>query len=136
MPLCSVEQEGDFLPSPSQDLAPHTSSPTNITEDVLVSANPPAPFHHSREFEEGEDLKSASEVNMSVTPEIEHRNFDESDDTILQETIVEVIEPTTLKFDDDILSIEYEYFSCGFNVTVGLDVDLRAEYESFSFDPI
>jgi len=73
---------------------------------------------------------------MSVTPKIEHRDFDESDDTILEETIVMVIEPTTLKFDDDILSIEYESFSCGFDVNVGLDVDLCVEYESFSFEPI
>jgi len=41
-----------------------------------------------------------------------------------------------LEFKDDILSIEYEYFSCGFDVNVGLDVDLCAEYESLSFDPI
>jgi len=46
------------------------------------------------------------------------------------------LEPTILDFDDDILSIEYESFSCGFDVNVSLDVDLCAEYESFSFDPI
>ena len=83
MPLPSVEQEGDFLTSLSQDLAPHTSSPTDITEDVLVSGDPPAHFHHSRDFEEGDDLESASDLNMSVIPQIEHRDFDESDDTIL-----------------------------------------------------
>jgi len=44
MPLPSVEQEGYFLTSLPQDLAPHTSSPMDITEDVLVSADPPAPF--------------------------------------------------------------------------------------------
>jgi len=91
---------------------------------------------HSHEFEEGEDLKSASELNMSVTPEIEHSDFNESDDTILQETIMEVIAPSTLKFEDDILSIEYESFSCGFDVNVGLDVDLCVKYKSFSFEPI
>ena len=41
-----------------------------------------------------------------------------------------------MEFSDDILSIEYEYFSFGFDVNVGLDVDLCAEYESFSLDPI
>jgi len=41
-----------------------------------------------------------------------------------------------LQFNDDILSIEYEYFSYEFDATVGLDVNLRAKYESFSFDPI
>jgi len=49
---------------------------------------------------------------------------------------VEVIEPTTLKFNNDILSIEYEYFLCGFDVNVGLNENLCVEYESFSFDPI
>ena len=46
-----------------------------------------------------------------------------------------VIEPSNLQFDDDIFSVEYESISCGFDVNVGLDVDLSAEYESFSFDP-
>ena len=41
-----------------------------------------------------------------------------------------------MDFNDDILSIEYKSFSCGFDANVGLDVDLCAEYESFSFDPI
>jgi len=41
-----------------------------------------------------------------------------------------------LDFDDDILSIEYGSFSCGFDVNVSLDVDLCDEYESFSFDPV
>jgi len=49
---------------------------------------------------------------------------------------VEVIEPTILDFNDGILSIEYESFSCVFDVNVGLDVDLSTEYESFSFNPI
>jgi len=63
--------------------------------------------------------------------------------------------PTNSEFNDDILSVEYETFSCGFDVSenldegfcveydsfsfavhVGLDVDMCAEYESFSFDPI
>ena len=73
---------------------------------------------------------------MSITPKIEHRDFDESDYTILQETIVDVIEPTTLKSNDDILSIEYESFSYGFDVNMSLDVDLCAEYESFPFNSI
>jgi len=41
-----------------------------------------------------------------------------------------------LDFDDDILSIEYESFSCGFDVNVSLDMDLYAEYESVSFDHV
>jgi len=62
MPLPSLEQESSIPTSLSQDLAPHTSSAKGITKDVVVSSNPPALFHHSREFEEGEDLKSASEL--------------------------------------------------------------------------
>ena len=46
---------------------------------------------------------------------------------------MEVLAPTTLKFDDDLVSIEYESFLCGFDVNVGLDVDLCAKYESFFF---
>jgi len=41
-----------------------------------------------------------------------------------------------LECNDDVLSIEYESFLCGFDVDVSLDVDLHAEYESFSFEPI
>jgi len=45
---------------------------------------------------------------------------------------VEVIEPTILEYNDDILYVEYELFSCGFDINESFD----AEYESFSFDPI
>jgi len=41
-----------------------------------------------------------------------------------------------LDFDDDILYTEYEYFSCGLDVTKGLDVGFPIEFESFSFDPV
>ena len=41
-----------------------------------------------------------------------------------------------MDFDDDILYVEYESFSCGFDVTEGLDVGFHVEYESFFFDPI
>jgi len=133
--LPSLDQASDFPLSISPDLAPHTSQPTDVIEDVLISTNPPASFHLSRDFEEGEDLESASELNMSVTPEIEHCDLDKSK-AILQETCVKILKATRLDFSNDILSIEYEYFSCGFDVNVGLDVDLCAECESFSFDPI
>jgi len=45
----------------------------------------------------------------------------------LQESCEEVIEPTKLELHDDILSIEYESFSCGFDVNASLDVDMCAE---------
>ena len=41
-----------------------------------------------------------------------------------------------MDFDDNILYAEYESFSCGFDVTEGLDVGFYVEYESFSFDPV
>ena len=47
---------------------------------------------------------------------------------------MEVIEPIKLEFNNDILAIAYESFSYGLYVNVGLDVDLCAEYKSFSFD--
>ena len=41
-----------------------------------------------------------------------------------------------MKFDDDIFSMKYGSFLCGFDVNEGLDVDICVEYEFFSFDPI
>ena len=119
----------------SQDLAPHTSSPKDVTEDVLVSSDPPAFFHHSCECEMGEDLESASELNMSITPDVEHRDLDDSKD-ISQGTCEEKIEPTILEFNDDILSVEYKSFACGFDDNESFDEGFYAKYESFSLDPI
>ena len=45
-------------------------------------------------------------------------------------------EPPTLKYEDDIFSIEYESFSYGRDDNKGLDVGFCVQYESFSFDPI
>ena len=36
----------------------------------------------------------------------------------------------------DILSVDYESFSCGFDITASLDEGFCIEYESFSFDPL
>ena len=57
---------------------------------------------------------------MSVTTDFEHHELHESDDTVSQESCEEEATPTKLEFNDDILSIEYESFSCGFDVNVGL----------------
>ena len=46
------------------------------------------------------------------------------------------VEPTSLEFDDDNFSVEYESFSCGSNINECLDADFYVEFESFSFDPI
>ena len=47
-----------------------------------------------------------------------------------------VVDDTNLEVDDDHLSMEYEPFSYGFDVKVGLDMDIWVQYESFSFNPI
>jgi len=126
MPLPSVEQEGDFLTSLSQDLAPHTSSPTDATEDVLVSTDPPTTLNDSFEFEEGDECGNPSELDLSVITD-EHHDLDDSD-LCSHESCEKVIEPTKLEFNDGILSIQYKSFSYGFDVNVGLDVDLCAKY--------
>jgi len=136
MPLPSLDQESDFPLSLSPALAPEFSSPTDIIEDVLVSADPPTTLNDSFVFEEGDDWGNPSELYLSITADFEHHELDESDDTLSPESCAEEATLTKLEFNDDILSIEYESFSCGFDVNVGLDVNLCAEYESFSFDPI
>ena len=104
--------------SPPQDLASHTSSPKDVTDDIFISSNPPTTLNDFYEFQEGEDLKSATELDMRITPDIEHRDFDESKEAILQDSCEQKVEPTNLPFDDDIRPIEYESFLCGFDVNV------------------
>ena len=41
-----------------------------------------------------------------------------------------------MEFNVDILFVEYESFSCRFNITAHLDKGFCIEYESFSFDPL
>jgi len=136
MPLPYLDQESDFLLSLSPALAPEFSSPTDVIEDVLIFANPPTTLNAYFEFEEGDEYGNPSELDLSITTDFEHHELDELDGTILQESCEGEATPTRLEFSDDILSIEYESFSCGFDVNVGLDVNLCAEYESFSFYPI
>jgi len=62
----------------------------------------------------GEELESANELDMSTTIEVKHHDFDESD-YISQESCEEELESTNLELDDDILSVEYELFSYGFD---------------------
>ena len=96
----------------------------------------PTTLNDSFEFEEGDECGNPSELDLSITIDFEHHEIEESEETILQRQCEETLEPSRLEFSNDILSIEYEYFSCGFDVNVDLDVDLCAEYESFPFDPI
>jgi len=91
-------------------MAPHTSSAKDVTEDVLVSAHPPAPFNHSCEFEVDEDLGNPSELNLSIRTYNEHHDKDKSEAMPLQESYEEVIEPTVLDFNHDILFVEYQSF--------------------------
>ena len=84
----------------------------------------------------GEQSDIISELDISITPKVEPRNLDESQEAISQELCDEITKPTILDFDDDIFYAEYESFSYGFDVTEGLDVGFHVEYESFSFDPI
>jgi len=136
MPLPSLESESDLLMSLSPNLATYTSSPKDVTVDIQISSNPPTTVNYFCEFQEGGDLKSASELDMSITLDIEHRDFAESKEAVLQESCEEKVEPTNFQIDDDILSVEYESFLCGFDVDESVDEGFCAEYESFSFDPI
>ena len=133
LPLPSLERQSDLPMSLPPNLAPHTSSHTDVTDDVLIYADPPTTLHDSSEFEAGRALESASELDMSIPSAIEHH--DKLED-ISQESCEEEVEPTNLEFNIDILSVEYEYFSCGFDITTSLDKSFSIEYESFSFDPL
>jgi len=70
---------------------------------------------------------------MSIPSSIKHH--DRLDD-ISQESCEEEVELTILEFNNDILSVEYESFSCGFNFDKNFDVGFCVEYESFSFNPL
>jgi len=80
----------------------------DVIKDVLVSTDPPTTLNDLFEFKEGEDLENFSELDMSITSEIKHH--DESEAICFQEPCEEKVGPTNLEFNDDILSIEYEYF--------------------------
>jgi len=82
MPLPSREHESDLPTSLSQDLAPHTSSPKSISDDVLVSANPHTTLNDFCEIQGGEDLERASELDLSITTEVEYCDLDDSKDIL------------------------------------------------------
>jgi len=54
----------------SLDLASFTSSPKDVTEDVLAYVDPPAALTHCREFEVGDDLKIPGELDMSTATDV------------------------------------------------------------------
>jgi len=82
-PLPSVEQVSSLCTSLSHDIAPHNSSLKDVTKDVLVYADSPAPFNYSCEFEVGEDLGNPNELDLSLDLSFmtynEHHDKDKSE---------------------------------------------------------
>jgi len=80
MPLHNLEQHSD-LPTPlSLDLASLTSSPKDVTEDVLAYANPAAPFTHYREFDMGDEFQIPSGLDMGTATQVNPYDLDDSED--------------------------------------------------------
>jgi len=132
----SIEEESDDSMPLSPNLKPEFRSPRDVTEDVLISAIPPAPFNDSFVFKEGEEFENASELDLKISTEDEPLDIDESEDICLRETCEAVVEPTNLEFDHYILYVEYESFSYGLDESEGLDAADCVQYKSFSFDPV
>ena len=120
--LPSLDQDSDLPISLSPDLASRISSPKGITDDVLVFTDPPTTLNDFCEFEVVEQSNTVNELDISATREVDPCDLEESWDDISKELCNEVTEHTILDFDDDFLCAEYESFSCGFDVTKGLDV--------------
>ena len=57
IPLPSVEQLEGFPNSISSEVAPHIRSPNDITEDVLISADPPTSFKNLLSLRRGKNLR-------------------------------------------------------------------------------
>jgi len=55
------------------DLTPHTNSQKDVTDDVLVYADPSTTVDDSFEFE-GQELEGPDELAMSIPSAIEHRD--------------------------------------------------------------
>ena len=119
----------------SPDLATHSNSQKDVTENVIVFADPPTIFDEFSESEDGQESEHTSELDMSIPSVVELRDLDDLN-AIPQESHEKDNEPTILDFDDSILSVEYESFSCGFDITASLDESFCVEYESFSFNPL
>ena len=111
MPFSSLEQESSHSLSLFPDLTLEPSSQKDVIEHVLIFADLPAPFTHSCELEEGEGFESASELGMSITTEVVHHNYRDSEDTFVKESCGDVVKfvPTNLEFD----VAEYKCFSYG-----------------------
>jgi len=83
MLLPCLEQESVLPLSLSPNLALAPNSCKDVIENVLVSSDPPITLNDFCEIQEGEDLERVSELDMSITPEVEHCDFHKPDDTVL-----------------------------------------------------
>jgi len=57
---------------------------------VLVSAGPPTTFNDFYEFDVGKQSDTFSDLDISITPKVEPRDLDESQEAISQELYDEV----------------------------------------------
>jgi len=80
MYLPSLDQESELPMSLSPDFASLTSSPKDVTTEVLAYPDPPAPFTQSHEFEVGDDLEIPGGLDMSTATEVKPHDFDDSED--------------------------------------------------------
>jgi len=80
-----LEQENDLSVSLFLDLAPESSSPSDVTVDDLVFVDPPTPFTQCFELKVGKEFKGASGLDMRISNEVEHHDFDESENFFVHE---------------------------------------------------
>jgi len=80
MPLPNLELESDLPTSLSSDLASYTSSPKDVTEDILVYVDLPTTLNDFCKFQVGEQFDTIGELDISITPEVERYNLDDLKD--------------------------------------------------------
>lgn len=80
------EKEVALYVSQLWDLAPEPSTLRNVVKDGLVLHTPPPPFTLSYASKESEGFEIASASDGSISYKDEHHDFDELEDTSLQES--------------------------------------------------
>jgi len=110
MPFPSLEQESGHLVSLLVSLASKRSSRRDATNDDM-------PFTQSFEFEGGENFESSNELDIHISNEVEHDDFEKSEDILDHQSYKDVAEvvTTNLEFDNDIFYMEHESFSYRFD---------------------
>jgi len=78
MCLPNLEQESHLPTFISFDLASLTSTPKNVIEDILVYVNLPTTLNDFCEFDVSEQSDAVSELDISITPEVEPHDLDDS----------------------------------------------------------